>query len=179
MAIKFVNLASKHQDKHDFQLEYGTTGLFADQGIGPKVHSAWKIRNDAGESEIGVIVFELWDASLGDFMDEISEKSRNEVPECVVKKLKSQLRKVHDLNYAHLDLHAGNVLIKFDDPDKKSKKRKIVDATLCDFGLSMHINDVTKTLFKEAAKSLEVNPKTKDPREIDCLSLENIKNEWL
>lgn len=116
------------------------------------------------------MVSELWDTTLGAFMDESDKRT---VPKNVIKDIERELSIMHRLGYVDLDLHEDNVLVRLD-----PMKRKIVRATLCDFGLAKHIEDVTSRDIADVIDDYEIKTTTKDPKKLDFLMVREIEKQW-
>jgi serine/threonine protein kinase len=150
-AIKFVDLKD-HEG--DFPMEGIVTEWLSSHKIGPKFRGCWSIPKEG----LGVLVSDLWDGCLDDFMD---KNDRKIVPKMVMDKVTSQVKKLHDLGHAHLDLHGGNVLVKWD-----STGKKIVDTTITDFGKTQHIEGLSQERIDLPVDLFELK-KTKCPKNID------------
>jgi serine/threonine protein kinase len=134
-AIKFQNLyvdKNKFPDpityqklknflRQDFLDEVNISELFSKYSIGPIIYHAWICE----DIDIGVTVTEFWDKAAND-INELCNLN----PE-LVKKLRNQIIKIHNLDYIHYDIKPANILIK------KDYLGNIIDITLTDFGLSL------------------------------------------
>ena len=181
VALKVVNI-TVGDDRKDFLNEVSLSERFSTiANIGPTFLQSWKMVVDG--KRIGVITMRLWDTSLGRFMDRSSRKS---VPRLVLEKISAQLRALHRLGYAHMDLHSGNILVKVKSDrsvrmagqKEKQERLVIVDATLADFGHSMALADVDEARLKEVVEWYELPKTTRDPKQVDLKLLAKIKREW-
>lgn len=132
-AVKFQNLyidksyyknpiqyeKDKKKMENEFIEESNIASLFLKNSIGPKLYQVWI----CSDIEIGVTVTELWDSALK------KEELCNLSP-LLVKKIRDQILKIHDLGYIHYDIKPDNILVK------KDWTGKIIDITLADFGLA-------------------------------------------
>lgn len=165
VAVKLVDLKDTEFD--EFQREYGLTSFLAERGVGPQIIGGWHIKSDG--NDVGVIVSDLWDTTLGDFMDKSDKRT---VPKNAVNDIEKELTTMHRLGFVHLDLHEDNVLVRLD-----SKKRKIEKATICDFGLAKRCADVSKRDMAEVIADYDLKP-TKTPEKLDFLMVREIEKQW-
>lgn len=165
VAVKLVDL--KDTKFSEFQREYGLTSFLAENGVGPRIFDGWHIKSNG--NDVGVIVSDLWDTTLGDFMDKSDKKT---VPQKAIKDIEKELDMMHRLGFVHLDLHEDNVLVRLD-----AKKRKIERATICDFGLAKAIKDVSSKDIAEVIDDYDLKP-TKDAKKLDFLMVREIEKQW-
>jgi serine/threonine protein kinase len=102
-------------------------------------------------------------------MDKSDKKS---VPKNVISDIESELTIMHELGFAHLDLHEDNVLVRLD-----SKKRKIRKTTICDFGLAKSLKEISQKDIAEVIDDYDLK-QTKDPRKLDFLMVREIEKQW-
>lgn len=165
VAVKLVDL--KDTEFNEFQREYGLTSFLAEHGVGPSIINGWRIKGEG--NDVGVIVSDLWDTTLGEFMDNSGKRT---VPKNVVNDIEKDLTTMHRLGFVHLDLHEDNVLVKLD-----SKKRKIEKATICDFGLAKRVSDVSQSDIAEVIDDYELK-QTTNPKKLDFLMVREIEKQW-
>jgi serine/threonine protein kinase len=169
VAIKMVDTGASEGGYAQFMMERWTTELLYDGGIGPKFHAGWCIRKD--HKTIGIIVSELWDCTLGDYM---KQTGRKVIPKLVVDKVQQQLDQLHShCNLAHMDIHAGNIMLKLD-----SSTNAIVDVTLVDFGNAVHLDSIDEELMQLTIEMCDLPATIKDPRRIDKIMFAKMKREW-
>lgn len=162
MALKLVNLRQVTQD--EFLMECNMTKLASQLKAGPAYSDSWQI----AKGNVGVIVTDLWDMSLGKFMDTTDRKT---VPKVVVEKIQSQLERIHARGFSHLDLHADNILVRL------NSKGDVRDATLTDFGHAMPTRHVDDETLEDIIENFEL-PKRTTASEVDALQFKQIKREW-
>ena len=162
MALKLVNLREASTEK--FILECEMAKLFSELKAGPVYSESWSVPKE----NVGVIVTELWDTSLGKFMDNCELKS---VPKMVVEKIQTQLDRIHRIGASHFDLHAENILLRLSD------KGQICDATLTDFGHAMLTEALDCTTLHEILDNFGLSKRTQ-AADIDRLQFNQIKREW-
>ena len=161
-AIKFVDLKDT---EGDFPMEGIITEWLSSYKIGPEFYGCWSIPQEG----LGVLVSDLWDGTLDDFMD---NNDRKVVPKVVMDKVTRQVEKLHSLGHAHLDLHGANVLVKWD-----STGKKIVDATITDFGKTHHVEGIDKERLKLPIELFDLKP-TKCPKNIDKQFIQQLKLDY-
>ncbi len=161
-ALKLVNLRETSQD--EFFLECEMTKVFSELKSGPTYVKSWSIPS----KKVGVIVTELWDSTLGKYMDNLDRKS---VPKLVFEKIQGQLNRIHGMGISHFDLHADNILLRLTDDGKVS------DAILADFGHAKHTDALTCEELHEIIDNFEL-PKKTAASDVDRLLLNKIKREW-
>jgi len=161
-AIKFVDLKD-HEG--DFPMEGIVTEWLSSYKIGPEFRGCWSIPSEG----LGVLVSDLWDGSLDDFMD---NNNRKIVPKEVMGKVTSQVEKLHKLGHAHLDLHGGNVLVKWD-----STGKKIIDTTITDFGKTQHITGISNERLELPIDLFDLKP-TKCPKNIDQQFIKQLRVDY-
>ena len=161
-AFKFVDLNDK---EGDFALEGILTEWFSSEKIGPQFIGCWDIKKE----NLGVLASDLWDCSLDDFME---KNDRSRVPKLVMDKVTAQIKRLHSLDHVHLDLHGGNVLVKCNATGKN-----VVDATIADFGKSMHVHNINQKRLKLPIELFELRP-TKDPKNIDLQLLKQLRSDY-
>jgi serine/threonine protein kinase len=176
-AFKMVDI-TEVDGREEFSNEVKHSELFSTvAGIGPTFFKSWKLNVDS--KRIGVIVTELWDTSLRRYMERSSRKS---VPCLVRDKISAQLQALHQLGYAHMDLHSGNILVKVEErgvgKKGEGKKKTIINATLCDFGRSMPLDDVDEPMLEHVIDWYELPKTTHDPKIVDLKLFARIKTEW-
>ena len=161
-ALKLVNLRETSGD--EFFLECEMTKLFSELKSGPAYFKSWSMPS----KKVGVIVTELWDTSLGKYMDNSDRKS---VPKLVLEKIQGQLERIHEQGISHFDLHADNILLRLTD------EGKVCDAILADFGHAKHTNALTCEELHEIIDNFEL-PKGTTASDVDRLQFNQIKREW-
>jgi serine/threonine protein kinase len=162
MALKLVNLREATHD--EFVMECHITKLASQLKAGPTYSDSWRI----AKGKVGVIVTDLWDMSLEKFMDTSGLKT---VPKVVVDKIQGQLDRIHAHGVSHLDLHAGNILVRL------NSKGKVSDATLTDFGQAMRTQQVDSETLQDIIDHFEL-PKRATASEVDVRLFKQIKREW-
>jgi serine/threonine protein kinase len=170
VAIKMVDTGSSEDGYRQFMMERWTTELLhVDGGIGPKFHDGWCIRKD--HKTLGIIVMELWDCTLGEYMEQTGRKG---IPKLVIDKVQQQLDRLHNhYRLAHMDVHGGNIMVKLG-----SDKNTIVDATLVDFGNAVHLDGVDQEIMQQTIDHNDLPRTIKDPRRIDHCMFSKMKKEW-
>jgi serine/threonine protein kinase len=170
VAIKMVETGASENGYAQFLMERWTTELLhVDGGIGPKFHDGWCIRKD--HKTLGIIVMELWDSTLGDYMEKTGRKG---IPKLVIDKVQQQLDRLHThYRLAHMDVHGRNVMVKLD-----RDTNTIVNATLVDFGNAVHLDGVDQEMMQETIDHNDLPRTIKDPRRIDHCMFAKMKKEW-
>ena len=162
IALKLVDL--KETSKTDFVFEREMAQLCSEEKLGPQYYESWNMES----SKIGALVLELWDQTLGSWMD---KSGRTTVPKVVVDKVQWQLDKLHQLNLHHLDLHADNILVRL------NQKGDVIDATLSDFGKTTHETDIDMENLEKIVDFYEL-PKGTTIQNIDQRMFSQIKQDW-
>jgi len=162
-ALKLVNLRETSGD--EFFLECEMTKVFSELKSGPTYVKSWSIPS----KKVGVIVTELWDTTLGKYMDNNSE--RKSVPPLVLEKIQGQLERIHDQGISHFDLHADNILLRLTD------ENKVIDAILADFGHAKHTDALDSKKLDDIIDNFEL-PKGTKAADVDRLLFNQIKVEW-
>jgi serine/threonine protein kinase len=165
VAMKMVDASKDGLAEFVFESEL-CEQLSAISTIGPRFQKAWRMRADG--KTIGVMVTDLWDTTLERYMDKNKLKT---LPRLVTDIVSRQITQLHQLGFVHLDIHAGNVLLKLD------QRGKPKDATLADFGNAMELDAVDGDFLKEVIEWFEI-PKTKDPKKVDKSLYSLMKREW-
>jgi len=161
-ALKLVNLRETSRD--EFFLECEMTKVFSELKSAPTYFKSWSLPS----KKVGVIVTELWDTSLGKYMDNSDRKS---VPKLVLEKIQGQLDRIHGMGVSHFDLHADNILLRLTDGGK------VCDAILADFGHAKHTDALTCEELHEIIDNFEL-PKGTKASDVDRLQFSQIKREW-
>lgn len=162
VALKMVNL--RETDPDDFELETEVSRLCSEEGIGPKLLDGFALRS----AEIGVLVFDLWDITLGGYMDSSGRKT---VPKAVSKKVQNHLKRLRDMKMGHFDLHEENILLRV------SSKGEIKDAVLSDFGKARHTCAVDHETHTDAVTFFEL-PRTTTVENFDQKMWAKVQREW-
>lgn len=161
-AVKLVDL---RDTEGDFPMEGMVTEWLSEQKIGPQFLGCWSVPNE----DLGVLVSELWNGTLDDFME---KNNRKTVPKIVLDKVTSQIEKLHSLGHAHLDLHGGNILVKWD-----STGKNVLDATITDFGKTHHINGIEQDKLNLPIELFKLK-RTTCPKSIDRQFIQVLKNDY-
>lgn len=162
VALKMINL--RETDRDDFELEKEVSRLCSEEGIGPKLLDGFALRS----AEIGVLVFDLWDGTLGGYMESSGRKT---VPKAVSEKVKKHLKRLRDMEMGHFDLHEENILLRVS-PDGKIK-----DAVLSDFGKARHTCAVDHEMLTDAVTFFEL-PRTTTVKNFDQKLWAKVQREW-
>jgi serine/threonine protein kinase len=162
VAIKMVDTGSSEDGYRQFMMERWTTELLhVDGGIGRKDHKT-----------LGIIVTELWECTLADYM---SRTARKAIPKLVIDKVQQQLDRLHShYRLAHMDVHGCNVMVKLD----RDTTNTITDATLVDFGNAVHLDGVDQEIMQQTIDHNDLPRTIKDPRRIDHCMFSKMKKEW-
>jgi len=161
-ALKLVNLQEVSQD--EFVLECEMSKVFSELNSGPVFVKSWRVPR----MRVGVIVTELWDTNLSKYMKQSCRKS---VPRVVLKKIHSQLNRIHGIGISHFDLHADNILLRLTD------EGKVWDATLTDFGHAKHTNALDAKELEDIIDHFEL-PKRALASDVDQITFNQIKRHW-
>jgi serine/threonine protein kinase len=174
VALKIVDTSSSEHGYTQFNMERWTTEMLSqDGGIGPNFHDGWCIRKNG--KTLGMLAIELWDCSLEVFM---KLTARRTVPKIVIDKVQTQLAQMHShYKVAHMDVHAGNVLLKLEKGAPRDKP-KVLGVTLADFGNVMYLEGIDEELMQLTIDMYDLPRSIKDPRRIDHAMLSLMKSQW-
>lgn len=135
--VKFFGSTEQKKVKRELEISVIAGNL----QIGPHVYDAWicpAIKNP--DVKVGIIDMELWDGTLRSWSKELANNVDLDDGKKKIKisnirgSISSLLETLHCNNIAHNDIHAGNILVKYE-------KDKLLDVrmVLADFGLAVNV----------------------------------------